>query len=267
MTINVIRTSLIISAVISIHSTAIAETASNSVGVMLAAPDSIVHDHALSERFLMGKYSASKHGDFVKISSKYASRSGMYMQRLPYDAFQAMHRDAKNSGVNLKIISATRSFYHQKSIWEGKWNGKRAVGGIKNIKRSIQDPVKRAKKILEYSSMPGSSRHHWGTDIDLNAFNNSYFSSGQGKKTYSWLVKNAPRYGFCQPYTPKSGERPTGYNEEKWHWSFRPLSKHYTEQAQIRLFDSKFSGFRGSNTAAQIGILKNYVLGINPYCR
>ena len=226
-----------------------------------------LYDHSLSENFLMGKFSASKHGGFVKISTKHASRSGMYMQRLAYDAYRAMYKDAKNSEVNLKIISATRSFYHQKSIWEGKWNGKRAVGGIKNIKRSIKDPVARARKILEYSSMPGSSRHHWGTDIDLNAFNNSYFESGEGKKVYGWLVKNAPKYGFCQPYTEKGKVRPSGYNEEKWHWSFQPLSKHYTEQAQIRLFDKKFSGFRGSNTAVRIGVLNNYVLGISPNCR
>ena len=266
MTKNVIKASIIFTAAIGMNMSTSAEIIPSSDSVVPVA-NIIHHDNALSESFLMGKYSASKRDDFVRISSKYASRSGMYLQRLPYDAFQAMYKDAQISGVRLKIISATRSFYHQKSIWEGKWDGKRAVGKIKNIKRSIKDPLRRAKKILEYSSMPGSSRHHWGTDIDLNSFNNSYFASGQGKKTYDWLVKNGPRYGFCQPYTQKSNARPTGYNEEKWHWSFRPLSKHYTEQAQIRLFDKKFSGFRGANTAAQIGILKNYVLGINPYCK
>lgn len=267
MTKLAIRIPLIIFAVIGLNHSVSADNIQPADNTNATVATTIQHDPQLSESFLMGKYSASKNGNFVRISSKYASRSGMYMQRLPYDAFKAMYKDAKNSGVNLKIISATRSFYHQKSIWEGKWDGKRKVGGIKNIKRSIKDPIARARKILEYSSMPGSSRHHWGTDIDLNAFNNRYFESGKGKKTYDWLVNNAPRYGFCQPYTQKSNARPTGYNEEKWHWSFRPLSKHYTEQAQIRLFDEKFGGFRGSNTAAHIGILKNYVLGINPYCR
>lgn len=268
MTKHTIRINLLVAMIMfSIGTHALAETVVSPLLPGQLATSKIEHDHAVSERFLLGKYSASKHDDFVKISTKYASRGGMYLQRLPYDAFRAMYRDAKSSGVTLKIISATRSYYHQKSIWEAKWDGKRSVGGIRNIKKSIKDPVMRARKILEYSSMPGSSRHHWGTDIDLNAFNNRYFESGQGKKTYDWLVRNAPRYGFCQPYTVKNHARPNGYNEEKWHWSFRPLSKHYTEQSQIRLFDSKFSGFRGANTAARVGILKNYVLGISPHCQ
>jgi len=225
------------------------------------APETIV-----SDRFLMGKFSASKRNDFVRINKRYASRKGMYLQRLPYDAFQAMYADAKNSGISLKILSASRSFYHQKSIWEAKWNGKRRVGGIRNIKRSIKSPTKRALKILEYSSMPGSSRHHWGTDIDLNAFNNRYFERGQGKKVYAWLVKNAPRYGFCQPYTRKDASRPHGYNEEKWHWSFKPLSSSYTQQAQHRLTDNIFKGFNGAKTATRIGIINRYVLGIHANC-
>ena len=221
---------------------------------------------AVSDRFLMGQFSASKRNDFVRINKRYASRSGMYLQKLPYDAFKAMHAEAKQSGITLKILSASRSFYHQKSIWEAKWNGKRRVGGIRNIKRTIKDPIKRAQKILEYSSMPGSSRHHWGTEVDLNAFNNSYFQKGQGKKVYNWLVKNAPRYGFCQPYTQKNASRPHGYNEEKWHWSFKPLAANYTRQAQLRLNDNIFNGFDGSKTATRIGIINRYVLGIHANC-
>lgn len=225
------------------------------------APETIV-----SDRFLMGKFSASKRSDFVRIHKRYASRKGMYMQKLAYDAFKAMHADAKSSGISLKIISASRSFYHQKSIWEAKWNGKRRVGSIRNIKRSIKSPTQRALKILEYSSMPGSSRHHWGTDIDLNAFNNRYFASGKGKKVYAWLVKNAPRYGFCQPYTRKGTTRPHGYNEEKWHWSFKPLASNYTKQAQSRLSNNIFKDFDGARTATRIGIINRYVLGIHPNC-
>jgi len=234
--------------------------------LLLASNTQPVHDKKISDSFLMGKYSASKRSDFTRISTRYASRAGMYLQKLPYDAFKAMHKDAQNSGVKLKIISATRSFYHQKSIWEAKWKGKRSVGGIRNITRTIKNHQKRAVKILEYSSMPGSSRHHWGTDIDLNSFNNKYFASGQGKKPYDWLVKNAPRYGFCQPYTAKGKNRNSGYNEEKWHWSFQPLSYHYTQQAKLRLSDKSFTGFAGSSTATRIGIINKYVLGIDPSC-
>ena len=223
-------------------------------------------DPNLSDAFLMGKFSARKRSDFIKIEKRYTPRSGMYLQRQAYDAYKAMYHHARRDGINLVIRSATRSFSHQKSIWEAKWDGKRKVGNIRNIKQAIKDPTPRALKILEYSSMPGSSRHHWGTDIDLNAFNNHYFEQGQGRKTYEWLRKHASQYGFCQPYTAKGNQRPNGYNEEKWHWSFLPLSQHLTRQASIRLKDNNFKGFRGANTAPYIGVVNNYVLGIDPSC-
>ena len=58
--------------------------------------------------------------------------------------------------------------------------------------------------ILEYSSAPGTSRHHWGTDMDINALQNDYFSNkGNGAFLYEWLQKNAAKFGFCQPYNKK----------------------------------------------------------------
>ncbi|MFM9004881.1 MAG: D-alanyl-D-alanine carboxypeptidase family protein [Flavobacteriales bacterium] len=40
---------------------------------------------------------------------------------------------------------------------------------------------------MKFSSMPGTSRHHWGTDIDLNSVEPSYFLSGKGLLIYQWL--------------------------------------------------------------------------------
>jgi LAS superfamily LD-carboxypeptidase LdcB len=114
--------------------------------------------------------------------------------------------------------------------------------------------------------MPGSSRHHWGTDIDLNDLVNSAFESGHGKKTYEWLSANASKYGFCQPYTFKDDKRPSGYNEEKWHWSFVPVSKLLTEFASKNLRDEMITGFQGAEVAKEIGVVEKYVLGINRQC-
>ena len=107
--------------------------------------------------------------------------------------------------------------------------------------------------------MPGSPRHHWGTDIDINNFNNSYFESGQGLKEYDWLVANAAQFGFCQPYTPKGTERPFGYNEEKWYWSYIPVAKQLTQKAATELKDEMIGGFKGSETAVEIGVVEKYV--------
>jgi len=114
--------------------------------------------------------------------------------------------------------------------------------------------------------MPGTSRHHWGTDIDLNNFNNAYFEKGQGLEIYQWLVINAPKYGFCQVYTEKNSARPEGYNEEKWHWSYLPIAQQLTELARREMNDELVSGFKGAATCAQIGVVEKYVLGINQDC-
>ena len=114
--------------------------------------------------------------------------------------------------------------------------------------------------------MPGTSRHHWGTDIDLNAFINEYFERGDGLKLYNWMVANAASYGFCQPYTQKGPKRPDGYNEEKWHWSYLPLAKKLSDQAKQELKDAMISGFDGAEAAQAIGVVEKYVLGINQAC-
>jgi len=115
--------------------------------------------------------------------------------------------------------------------------------------------------------MPSTSRHHWGTDIDLNNFNNSYFESGEGLKVFEWLEQHAHEYGFCRPYTAKDSLRPNGYNEEKWHWSYTPLSDKFTDIAAQHLKDNMIQGFLGSQVADELDVVENYVLGINHGCR
>lgn len=216
-------------------------------------------------RFLMGKFDPATLPNLVTIESRYASRNGMKMDNAAYADFKKMHQAAKKAGINLVIKSATRNFGYQKGIWEGKWTGQRPVNG-ENLPKAIKDSTQRALKILQYSAMPGSSRHHWGTDIDLNAFENSYFESGAGKKVYEWLRSNAANYGFCQPYTKKGTGRNTGYNEEKWHWSYKKRSQTYTQKARQLLKNNMFKDFKGAETADAVNITGNYILGIDKQC-
>ncbi len=215
--------------------------------------------------YLMGKFEPAQHPAFVLLDQKHASRNDMYLRKDVYEAFVSMYEAAKQDGIKLLIISATRNFERQKQIWEAKWTGAQLAGG-ENIAKTISDPEKRALKILEYSSMPGSSRHHWGTDLDLNNLNEAHFQTPEGRKMYEWLRAHAAEYGFCQPYSPQGKDRPTGYHEEKWHWSYMPVSKILTEQARKSLKDDMIEGFKGAETAKGIGIVKNYVLGINREC-
>ena len=213
--------------------------------------------------FLMGKFDPAQHLDFVKVPLNYANREGMFLQKETFEAFLKMHEAAKRDGINLIIISATRNFEAQKSIWEGKWKN---LQTDKNILAAVDKPLATAKKILEYSSMPGTSRHHWGTDLDFNSLKNEWFESGQGKELYDWLQKYGPDFGFVQVYTAKGTDRNTGYNEEKWHYSYKPLSKMYTLQAKDAMKDQYISGFLGDQKAMKLNIVEDYILGISPSC-
>ena len=219
--------------------------------------------------YLTGKFDPAQRKDFVLIPPQYLieqmNQNKMYLRQETLSAFLKMAEAANGDKIDLQIASATRNFDYQKDLWEKKWTGFTIVEG-KDLSKSIPDGQERFKKRLEYSAAPGISRHHWGTDIDINNANSAYFETTNGKKVYEWLVTNAPSFGFCQTYTIKGQERPTGYNEEKWHWSYLPLSQNFTEEYKRLIKDEDIKGFLGDEYSSQLNLINNYVLGINPDC-
>lgn len=222
---------------------------------------STINQSVVEKNYLLGRFDPSHHAQFIQLTSVYAQGSALngYLRREAFEAFQKMASAAKKDGVALFIISATRNFDSQKKIWEDKWNGKTHVEG-KNL-TTIADLKERARLILLYSSMPSTSRHHWGTDIDLNSLDNDYFATGEGLKIYQWLTVHAGEFGFCQPYTSKAGGR-TGYEEEKWHWSYLPLSKLFLEEYKKQVSYSDIVGFEGSGEALSLQVINHYVGGV-----
>jgi len=216
-------------------------------------------------KYVVGQFEPAQDSNFIGIEAQYTNKTNIYLHKETYSAFLRMYEAAKKDSINLRILSATRNFNSQKSIWEAKWTGQRKLSDGTNA-AEIADKGQRALRILEYSSMPGTSRHHWGTDIDLNSLNNAFFEKEEGLRIYKWLTTNAPEYGFCQPYSPKGANRPNGYNEEKWHWSYLPLAKRYLQTAKDSLKDSDISGFEGAEVAPILQVVKNYILGINEAC-
>lgn len=219
-------------------------------------------------KYLIGDIDPANDPMFARIPDKYIGGSRVWGHKDAVAAFVRMAEDAAANGYKLKILSSFRSFSDQKRIWEDKWNGKTLVGG-KKLNVSLPDPKARALKILEFSSMPGTSRHHWGTDFDINALDNRYFTTREGKRIYDWLVGHAANYGFCQVYTKKGDEtgRTTGYEEEKWHWSYRPVADWYLKQYPVDVGYERLTGFEGAATAKDIDVIANYVQGIDPECK
>ncbi len=219
----------------------------------------------IEKAWLLGKINYKKDPRFLLLKKPYTRRTNIYLHRKTYNAFITMHKAAQKENISLEILSGGRNFWHQKKIWEAKWNGQTHVNG-KALNLTLPNPLKRAKKILQYSSMPATSRHHWGTDIDINALNNAYFKNKRGKKVYLWLKKNAKYFGFCQVYTQKDKQYRSGYEEERWHWSYLPLAKLLLQEYSKQVSYKNLQGFSGANIASSLDIIQDYVKGIDDRC-
>ena len=183
----------------------------NEKTVTVTGSNSIAKINAEEINYLLGKFDHKKDKDFVLVDSRFSSKV-IYLRKEVYLKFKEMYEAAQKDGIKLTIISGTRNFDDQKRIWENKW-----------IKfSSLGDSISIMKKILLYSSMPSTSRHHWGTDMDLISLESPYFENGQGLKEYKWLVEHAGKFGFCQVYDDKKETKRSGYELEKWHWSYMP---------------------------------------------
>ena len=132
--------------------------------------------------FLRGLINFSQDTSFVQVDSKYTPQRAPfnYLNREAYQAFIRMWEAAKNDGIKLVMISGARTFQTQNVVWARRWNESQIAAG-----------PGRVKNLLRYSALPGCSRHHWGTDLDLNANRTDYWRTTDGKKIYQWLCENA----------------------------------------------------------------------------
>ena len=212
----------------------------------------ILLSQSFTKEELLGKINPATDSLFTKIEKIHTAKPNIYLRKEAYAAFTAMAEAAKKEGITMTIISATRTFDAQKNIWEKKW--------VRSDYIKFPESI-RASEIMKYSSMPGTSRHHWGTDIDINSLENNYFTKGEGKKLYEWMQKNAHSFGFVQTYTDKSNGR-TGYEEEKWHWSYMPIAEPMLLAYQKTIQYNDITGFSGSQYAQANKVIEEYVLGI-----
>ena len=142
------------------------------------------------------------------------------------DAYIKMKVAAAKDGFELKVVSSYRSFDRQLAIWNRKFEINSKEG---------MDPLENIKKITEYSTIPGTSRHHWGTEIDLISAQpkvdgdvllaNLFEGEGPYATLKSWMDANANSYGFFLAY-PKDSLR-KGFQYEPWHYSYKPKSKYF----------------------------------------
>ncbi|MEM5461661.1 M15 family metallopeptidase [Paraburkholderia phytofirmans] len=166
-------------------------------------------------------------------------------QREVGDAFLAMRADARKEGIDLVPYSSFRDFRTQLRIWNGKYSGKKPLYDIDGRPRdfSLLTSSEIIDCILNWSALPGGSRHQWGTEIDVidgSRVGDNYVvkllleevgPGGVFEHLHSWLDENASRFGFFRPYRLYSG----GMYPEPWHLSYGPLSMPAMRQVTVEL--------------------------------
>jgi LAS superfamily LD-carboxypeptidase LdcB len=149
--------------------------------------------------------------------------------------FLNLRRAAQASGIDLVPVSGFRDFARQLSIWNGKFSGARPMQDASgaSIDAATLAPLERINAILLWSALPGASRHHWGTDVDLVDRNatppgyqfkltpEEFAPDGPFARLAQWLETHAARYGFFRPF---QGVR-SGVQAEPWHFSFAPIAE------------------------------------------
>jgi LAS superfamily LD-carboxypeptidase LdcB len=222
---------------------------SGATGLAIAlAPTLLVNqDGEYSVVELMGKSDIQLYGKDINLRKE------------AHDAFVEMKKAAYSDGIDLKIVSSYRNFQRQERIFERKFITYTDEG---------MEPLAAIDKIIEYSTIPGTSRHHWGTDIDIvdgyrkvdgDVLVPEKFGAGGPYEDFKkWMDENSETYDYHLVYTDEPKRR--GFKYEPWHYSYAPLSIPMLEAFRgkniVQLLQKET--FYGAEHFT-IGFLKNYI--------
>lgn len=146
------------------------------------------------------------------------------LRKEAHDAFVAMKKAAYSDGIDLKIVSSYRNFSRQEAIYERKY--------ITYTEVDNMTPINAIDKIIEYSTIPGTSRHHWGTDIDIvdgyrkvegdMLIPSKFGAGGPYEDLKKWMDENSKKFDYHIVYTDDIKRK--GFKYEPWHYSYAPIS-------------------------------------------
>lgn len=164
-------------------------------------------------------------------------------------AFMQMQQAASEDGISIQPASAYRSFDRQLLIWNAKARGERDCldddGNCIDI--SELNHLDLVQGIMRFSALPGASRHHWGSDLDIydsaavsedyqvQLLASEYSEGGPFHRLNIWLQRRAHEFGFERPYQIDRG----GIAPEPWHISHQPVSQKYVDALSLETLTSK----------------------------
>ncbi|HEY3786651.1 MAG TPA: M15 family metallopeptidase [Steroidobacteraceae bacterium] len=167
-------------------------------------------------------------------------------------ALLAMREAARGAGIDVGVASGFRDFPRQVAIWTAKFKGERALldrHGLE-IEHASLDEAALIQAILLWSALPGASRHHWGSEVDVidlaclpaggrpRLVPQEFAPGGCFTRLDRWLADNMARFGFFRPYTTDRG----GVQPEPWHLSYRPVSVPALEALSVDVLAEAIAG-------------------------
>jgi LAS superfamily LD-carboxypeptidase LdcB len=172
-----------------------------------------------------------------------ADSFGVRVHQEVVEPFRSLKREARTAGFDLQILSGYRSFDQQLSIWNRKASGKLAVLDSNGVSLVVEALSERELvfAILRWSALPGASRHHWGTDLDvydaaatpegyeIELIPEEVTAGGMFGPLHEWLDERIAAdnsFGFFRPYDKDR----QGVAPERWHLSYAPVAAVYLEQ-------------------------------------
>lgn len=165
------------------------------------------------------------------------------------DHLNELAKDLSDSGFDLFVLSGHRNHLDQLRIWNEKVEGQRPIldneGNVIDIKLMSDEDI--VKNICRWSAIPGASRHHWGTDVDVICRKSIPSEDYQVQLTPAEVNENGifgafhqkldevleSNSNFHRPYREDLG----GVSPERWHLSYSPISTELLNKYTIEIFE------------------------------
>jgi LAS superfamily LD-carboxypeptidase LdcB len=194
--------------------------------------------------------------------------------------FRRLQEDARAAGFDLRVLSGFRGFDRQLSIWNRKAGGQLAVldGKARPLDIARLSERELVLAILRWSALPGASRHHWGTDLDvydraaqppgyeIELIPAEVDPGGMFGPLHQWLderIASGRAHGFFRPYDRDGG----GVAPERWHLSHAPTAGPYLEQLTLDLLRDTVRGadlaLKATVLATLDEIYRRFVVNVN----
>lgn len=177
-------------------------------------------------------------------------------------AFLQLQQRARAEGFDLAIASGYRNYARQLRIWNEKATGQRPLldSAGHPLDAATLDDWQRVQAILRWSALPGASRHHWGSDIDVydraavaadyvvQLTPDEVADNGPFGSLHRWLDEQMARGDCCGFFRPYANDR-GGVAPERWHLSYAPVSQQFQRQLSpqrlLRALDAPELQLRG----------------------